>query len=223
MTQRPLHIGDLEKNLGYAFRDKGLLAGARDHPSLSRFLDKFERLEFLGDRVLGLVVSEYIFSNFKINEGEMSRMYAAFVCAEACYRVALKIGLDSFIRTADSRLKRNKTVLADAMEAVISCVFIDGGYNTTRNVILSLWTEIFAGYSPLDQEPKTRLQEVMQNINGSTPVYEVVSVTGTDHAPIFSISITALGRTVVANGSSKKTAETKAARMMLDELSAVTK
>jgi ribonuclease-3 len=210
---------DLEESLGYSFNDKSIILGARDHPSLSRFLHKFERLEFLGDRVLGLVISEYIFANFKGNEGEMSKMYSSFVCAESCYKVALKIGLDKFIRTSDRNLKSNKTVLSDGIESVLGCIFLDGGYDGARGVILRLWSEIFMDYRSSDQEPKTRLQEMVYKIDGSVPAYEVVSVTGSDHDPTFSISVSALGKTVVANGGSKKAAEAKAAKMLVEELS----
>jgi ribonuclease-3 len=209
----------LEESLGYSFKNKSILLGARDHPSLSKFLNKFERLEFLGDRVLGLAISEYIFENFKCSEGVMARMYAAFVCAESCHKIALKIGLDRFIRTSDKKLQNNRTVLSDGVEAVLGCVFIDGGYESARMVVLKLWHEIFCAYKSSDQEPKTRLQEMLHELDGSVPIYEVVSVTGSDHDPTFRISVTALGKKVVADGGSKKVAEAKAARMLIDEIS----
>jgi ribonuclease-3 len=168
--------------------------------------------------VLGLAIAEHIFCNSNGKEKEMARMYAAFVCAEACHKIALKIGLDKLIRTADKGLQTNKTVLSDGVEAVLGCVFIDGGFDVARRVVLSLWQEIFANYSASDQEPKTRLQEISQEKSGETPVYEVVSMRGPAHDPIFQVSVTALGKTTMAEGNSKKTAETKAARALIGEL-----
>lgn len=212
------------KNIGlkldYEFKKKQLLYDALHHSSIKSCSISFERLEFLGDRVLGLVLAEYIFKNFKDAEGSMARMHSAFVCAEACRDVAVKIGINRVIKTAGEQLVNNKTVLADAMEAVLGAIFTDSNYDTVSSIILNLWTDIIAAYDESAQEPKTRLQEICQGRDGQTPVYELISVTGPDHAPVFVVSVTAFCSTVTATGHSKKEAETLAAKLMLKKIEA---
>jgi ribonuclease-3 len=104
------------------------------------------------------------------------------------------------------------------MEAVLSCIFIDGGYKAAQRVVINLWQDIFSDYRSLDQEPKTQLQEISQEREGETPVYKVISIQGSSHEPIFQVSVTALGKTAIAEGKSKKTAETKAAKMLIGQL-----
>lgn len=209
---------NIETNLNYKFKNNSFLNDALRHSSIKRFSIPFERLEFLGDRILGIVSAEYIFKKFKGNEGSMAKMHSAFVCAESCYKVALDIGIDKVIQTAGKHLKSNKTVLADAMEAVLGAVFIDSNYETTKTVILKLWHEIFNNYDEFDQEPKTQLQEISQAKTGKAPVYELVSINGPDHDPEFKISLTAIGQIVEAVGHSRKEAETSAAKIILKRL-----
>jgi ribonuclease-3 len=209
---------DLEKNIHYTFRDKALLSKALCHSSIKKFANSFERLEFLGDRVLGLVSAEYIFKNFAENEGEMARMQSAFVCTETCYKIAIQIGIDKFIRTAGDHLKGNKTVLADTMESLLGAIFIDGGYVQVRGVVLELWRDVFAEYDVHKQEPKTALQELCQEKTGNTPVYELISITGFDHNPEVLVSVSAFGYTIEAIGPSKKKAETIAAMQLLEKI-----
>lgn len=208
----------LEKNINYEFKDKKLLIDAISHSSIKKFSIPFERLEFLGDRILGVVVAEYIFKKFKDNEGSMAKMHSAFVCANACHQIAISIGLDKVLKTAGDHLKTNKTVLADAMESLIGAIFIDSSYENVQNVILALWHDLFTNYDASNQEPKTQLQEIVQAKTGETPVYELISVTGPDHMPIFSVSVTGLEKKVTAVGNSKKIAETNAAKILLAEL-----
>ncbi|MDR0640728.1 MAG: ribonuclease III [Holosporales bacterium] len=210
---------DLENKLAYEFLDKRLLDQALRHSSLKRGITAFERLEFLGDRVLGLVVSEYIFNNYNNNEGEMSRMQSVFVCAKSCYEISLHVGIDKFIKTAGQNLKTNKTVLADAMESVLGAIFMDGGYEAAKIVILRLWETIFNSYDAMILEPKTVLQELTQAQNGAIPEYTVIGSEGPSHAPVFSVSVTANGQTATASGESRKIAETNAARKILAVLS----
>ena len=210
----------VERELGYVFRDKKLLESALRHSSIKRFAVPFERLEFLGDRVLGLVIAEYIFQNSPSNakEGAMAKMHSAFVCAETCCKIALQVGVDKAIQTAGKHLMTNKTVLADAMEALLGAVLIDANYVSVKDVILHLWQDEFFAYDECAQEPKTQLQELCQKRTGETPAYELVSVSGADHAPEFTISLTIAGVTVTASGHSRKDAETNAAKLMLHEL-----
>ena len=209
-------------NLNYKFKDERLLNAAMHHSSIKKHAISFERLEFLGDRVLGLVVAEYIYKNFNGAEGMMAKMHAAFVCADACKDIALNLGVSNIIATAGDMLKSNKTVLADAMEALLGAIFIDSDYKTVKNVILELWQDIFNNYDEEIQEPKTKLQEICQAKTGKTPVYQLSSVTGPDHDLEFTITLSALGDTIEASGHSKKEAETKAAKMMLKKIKGLT-
>ncbi|MDR3224505.1 MAG: ribonuclease III [Holosporales bacterium] len=208
---------NLEKTIGYNFKNGALLEKALGHSSMKRFAVQFERLEFLGDRILGLVIAEYIYRNFKEAEGAMAKMLASFVCADSCYRVALKIGLDDEIITAGEHLKKNRTVLSDAMEAVLGAIFLDGGYGATKLVILNLWEEIFRDYDENIVDPKTKLQEISQAKFGKTPEYELISVSGEDHRQEFTVRASVGKSSVMAVGKSRKDAEIKAASKLLLE------
>lgn len=207
----------LENLLQYNFRNKELLRSALRHSSIKDNSIPFERLEFLGDRILGIVIAEYIYRNTTGSEGEMARMHSAFVCAESCYEVALKLGVNEIIKTAGQALRNNKTVLADAMEAILGAIFTDSkrDYKIVETIITRLWNPIFKKYNEEDQEPKTKLQEIVQAITNDVPLYELISETGPKHHPVFTVSVTALGNTIQASGFSKKEAETKAAKEFL--------
>ena len=211
-------IKNLEEKLRYKFKERKLLQGALRHSSIKRYAIPFERLEFLGDRVLGLVIAEYVYANCRGTEGAMARMQAAFVCAETCYDIAKSIAIDNAIQTAGKHLKENKTVLADAMEAVLGALFIDSNYETVKQTILRLWEGHFLEYDESLQDPKTRLQEVCQKMSGELPAYEVKNITGSDHAPVFTVSVSALGKTAEATGHSRKDAEIVAARLLIQDL-----
>lgn len=208
----------IENNLNYKFKNKQLLISALHHSSIKTFAIAFERLEFLGDRVLGIVIAEFIFKNFKDKEGPMAKMHSAFVCADTCAKIARKLGINQFIKTADKNLMNNKTVLADAMESILGAIFIDSNYEIVKSIILNLWNDVFETYNELDQDPKTRLQEICQAESGTTPIYKVISISGPDHKPEFLIELTALNKTITAKGSSKKDAETKASREFLKHI-----
>jgi len=209
---------NIERALGYSFSNENLLSEALHHSSIKRYAIPFERLEFLGDRVLGLVISEHIYKNYPGKEGAMAKMQAAFVCAETCYEIAKNIGVDKVIQTAGKHLKSNKTVLADAMEAILGAIFIDSRYEIVKDAIYNLWKDKFANYKDEIQDPKTTLQEVCQRLSGDMPRYEVLSVTGTAHDPIYTISVTALSFTEQALGHSRKEAEIEVARKILERL-----
>lgn len=209
---------NIERKLGYCFANPKLLSEALHHSSIKRCAIPFERLEFLGDRVLGLVVAEHVYNNYPGTEGAMAKMQAAFVCADACYKIATKIGIDRVLQTAGSHLKSNKTVLADVMEAVLGAIFVDSAYEDVKRCILALWSDEFDGYADTMQDPKTTLQELCQRISGDTPKYELLSVTGVAHEPIYTINVTALGKIASTTGHSRKEAEISAAREILKQL-----
>ncbi|MBQ8651418.1 MAG: ribonuclease III [Alphaproteobacteria bacterium] len=207
----------IENNLNYTFKDKMLISAALHHSSIKKSKD-FERLEFLGDRVLGLIIAEYIYDKFKEPEGKLSRRHAAAVCADSCCEVATRIGIHQKIQTAHKELKNNKTVLADAMEAIIGAILLDSDYNTAKSIVLNMWQNILLSYQENLQEPKTRLQEIVQKKSGELPEYKVISMNGPQHSLTFTVQLTALGSEIVTTGRSKKEAETVAALEMLKKL-----
>jgi ribonuclease-3 len=218
MMSKPTIFDNLEQRLVYRFKDKKLLSKALIHSSLKHGSIDFERLEFLGDRVLGLVISEYIYNNFKTSEGEMAKMQSAFVCAGSCCEVGLNLKLDGTLQTAGQHLKSNRTVLADAVEAVLGAIFIDGGYEVVKCSILNLWSDIISHYDASEMEPKTVLQEITQAATGEIPIYRVISTTGPSHDPEFVVEVSAINQMASAAGKSRKLAEANAARILLQKI-----
>ncbi|MDR1475959.1 MAG: ribonuclease III [Holosporales bacterium] len=208
-------FAELEQKLGYRFKNKGLLSKALTHSSLKYGATDFERLEFLGDRVLGLVISEYIYLHFPTREGEMARMQSAFVCAQSCYEIGLNINLPDEIQTAGQHLKSNKTVLADAVEALLGAIFIEGGYDEVKKVVNNLWSPLIVNYDEDSMEPKTVLQEITQAETGLIPCYTLIETTGPSHEPEFLVQVQASNQTACAKGKSRKIAETNAAKILL--------
>ena len=208
----------IEDRIGYKFNNAKLLSKALNHSSIRKNAMSFERLEFLGDRVLGLVIAEYVYNTCSADEGEMAKMQAAFVCRKTCSDVAMSVGIDMTLQTAGSHLKNNQTVLADAMEAVIGAIFLDSGYDDVKDIILNLWQKHIHGYDETMQDPKTKLQEVSQKKSGFLPVYELLNVSGEAHNPTYRIAVSACGKTVESTGHSRKCAETEGARMLLQEI-----
>lgn len=215
----------LEERIGYVFRDRNILAGALTHISaLSGARDRlgsYQRLEFLGDHVLGLVIADMLFQGFpNAEEGELSRRLADLVRKETCTEVARDIDLAPAIRLgpaeANSGGRERPAILADVCEAVIGAIFLDGGYPAASDFIARFWRpRMLRRVRPL-RDSKTQLQEWAQARGLPTPVYREVERTGPDHDPEFRISVElpelapAEGR-----GRSKRTAEQAAAAAML--------
>lgn len=214
----------LEERIGHIFADKELLDRALTHISAlsggSR-ANSYQRLEFLGDHVLGLVVSDMLFQAFpRANEGEMSRRLADLVRKEACADVAREIDLGSALRLGSSEAgaggRSRATILADACEALVGAVFIDGGYNAAQKLIERYWKgRMLSPARPL-RDAKTMLQEWAQARGLPTPEYREVSRTGPHHKPKFKVAVVLPDREPAEGiGSSKRSAEQAAAAMML--------
>ncbi len=219
----------LAHTLGHDFRDPGLLREAMTHPSVNpedrgeaRF--GYERLEFLGDRVLGLVVAEWLLERFHDEpEGPLARRYTALVRRESLARAAEHLGLGDHLLLSvgeeTSGGRGNAAILADACEAAIGALYLDGGLDTVRRFIRKTWTAAVEhdGRPPLD--PKTALQEWAQGRGLPLPRYETVSRAGPDHEPVFEVKVQIAGRpAVVAAGSTKRGAAKLAASRLLDLL-----
>lgn len=215
---------ELESKLGHRFKDPGLLERALTHASVrggkaARFDN--ERLEFIGDRVLGLAIAEILNQQYPdASEGELARRYNRLVRGEACAKVARAIGLGAHLilseSEADSGGRDKTTILADAVEAVLGAVFIDGGFEKARAVVRKLWKEQSEPVPEVAVDAKSALQEWAQGQGLALPKYTVVSRKGPDHAPRFTAEVIIAGKAPAqGEGASKRIAEQAAATALL--------
>jgi len=211
---------------GYQFRQTNLLEQALTHRSYSRQLNN-ERLEFLGDSILNLIISNHIYERFSAaDEGDLSRIRASLVKEETLAQVARQIDLGDYIHLGGGELKsggfRRASILSDALEALIGAIYLDSDYAQTEAAVLHLYREqlqnIDAGANLRD--PKTRLQEYLQANKKSLPIYQVDQITGKSHDQVFTVSckLTDLDMQSNGKGSSRKKAEQQAAQKILDKL-----
>jgi len=232
---------ELEKLLGHRFKDEDLLRRALTHSSvagarsgrgksspgrdgdgnISDAVADNERLEFLGDRVLGLVVAEMLAELFpKAREGELARRFNQLVRGETCTQVAKDLDLGRFIRLHGNELglggRGHDSILADAMEALLAAVFLDAGYEKSRKVIRRFWMPYSEREPEVTLDPKTALQEWAQGERKVLPAYSEVSRSGPDHAPIFIAQVAVDGfDPAQGQGGSKRIAEQNAAEAFL--------
>ncbi len=214
---------DLEARLGHTFADRDLLERALTHPSAVRggARSTYQRLEFLGDRVLGLVVADALLDAFpNAPEGELAKRHTQMVRAEACADVAQTLDLGPHMRVAAAERRGGAgaikaTILADAVEALIGAVYRDAGYEASRALVLAHWPKGMEGEGRLT-DAKSMLQEWALAKGRAIPVYDEVSREGPDHAPVFVISATVEGvAPAEAAGHSKREAEQAAAQTLL--------
>ncbi len=223
-------IREFGKVLGHSFSRPDLLQAALTHPGLSGQkpapsgeANTYERLEFLGDRVLGLVMAEWLLERFPgEKEGDIAKRHAALVRRESLDHVARAIGLLSWLRLADSGKGEgqvNRSVPGDACEAVIGALYLDGGLDVVRRFIRTWWEPLVSQASAPPVDPKTQLQEWLLARGMPLPVYEIVGRTGPDHAPVFDIraSVTG-GPSATGSGTSRRDAEKLAARALFEQL-----
>ncbi len=226
--KRERELSSFLKANGLAFNDLRLLNLAFTHTSYANecrgVSDNNERLEFLGDSVLGMITAEYLFSSFtRFHEGEFSKIKAVVVSEESLSEVALRIGVGDYIligrgeRSQGGNLK--KAILADCMEAIIAALYLDQGLDKAKSFVLSFipgQVEKFLANKLSYKDYKTELQEYLQKRRGKVPKYVLVSQTGPDHDQTFSVTVE-LGTKVYgpAEGRNKKSAEQAAARMAL--------
>ncbi len=213
--------------LGYRFERPDLLIRALTHSSLSApTRPDNQRLEFLGDRVLGLVMAEAVLEqDTDAAEGRLAPRFNALVRKETCAEVARSIELGAVLKLGKSEMKtggrRKDALLGDAMEAVIAAVYRDGGYEAARAVIRRLWGDRVATVQEDSRDAKTTLQEWAQARRMAPPAYTEVARSGPDHAPVFTVEVRiATGAHARAEASSKRQAEQAAAQAMLARLGA---
>ena len=202
--------------LKYKFKDESLLEMALTQSGANATQNN-ERLEFVGDRVLGLTVAEMLYKMFPYEaEGELARRHAMLVSTETLAHVANELDLAHRVRHGHMTAGRINHILANATEAVFGAIFIDGGFETARAVIANIWHDLAVADATAPKDPKTALQELVQHeSNGDLPVYEYLEPTGASHNPTFNVRVTALGKTATGSGSSKKTASIDAAAALL--------
>jgi ribonuclease-3 len=216
----------LEDRIGFKFADKALLERALTHISAlsggpQKRADSYQRLEFLGDHVLGLVISDMLYRAFpKANEGELSRRLADLVRKETCAEVAKAMDLGPALKLGNSEShaggRLRSTILADVCEALVGGVFIDGGYAAAETLVAKFWKErMLKPLRPL-RDPKTMLQEWAQGRGLPTPAYRELARTGPHHDPEFRVAVVLPDRPPAEGlGSSKRAAEQAAAAAML--------
>lgn len=215
----------LEARIGHSFSRPELILRAVTHSSMSSpTRDDNQRLEFLGDRVLGLVMAEALLAqDRKATEGQLAPRFNALVRKEACADVAREIDLGAALKLGRSEMlsggRRKQALLGDAMEAVIAAVYLDAGFDAARDMVVRLWGDRVHQVEADARDAKTSLQEWAQARGMKPPVYEMVDRSGPDHAPVFRI-VARLenGESAEASDNSKRRAEQAAAKALLEQL-----
>ncbi len=202
--------------LNYKFKNPELLELALTQSGINSEHNN-ERLEFIGDRVLGLSVAALLYDMFPDEaEGELSRRHATLVSTETLAQVIAMLGLAGKVRHGHMTAGRIKHVHADAMEAILGAIFLDSGFEAARKVIVDIWTDLAKAEVVVPKDSKTALQEFVQkNAKGELPVYEMIEETGAAHNPVFKVKASAMGKSAIGQGTSKKTASLVAAEELL--------
>lgn len=218
MARAKPDLAALEARIGHAFADRALLNWALTHVSAAtKRPESYERLEFLGDRVLGLAVAHLLYESFAgESEGELSRRLAALVRKETCAEVAEDWGVGPFIRLGDGEAqtggRKKRAILGDVCEAIIGAVFLDGGADAAAQVVRAAFSAKMMEAGPDLRDAKTALQEWAQARRLPPPRYRQVSRSGPDHAPSFEIAVDVEGFAAAEGaGASKRAAEQAAA------------
>jgi ribonuclease III len=222
VARRKPNLDELLKKLEYDFQSPELLDEALTHVSAPKSGGQsYQRLEFLGDRVLGLATAEILFKTFPTApEGELSRRLAELVRRESCAEIAIAWDVGPYLKLgageAQSGERRNQTILADVCEAIIGAVFLDGGYEPARNLVERSFRDIMETPRRPLRDPKSALQEWAQGRGLPPPTYTVAEQSGPDHAPKFRVMVKVKGaETEFGHGTSKRIAEQAAARSLL--------
>ena len=202
--------------LKYKFKDKSLLDMALTQSGVNATHNN-ERLEFVGDRVLGLTVAEMLYQMFPDeSEGELARRHAVLVSTETLARVANEMDFVHRVHHGHMTAGRINHIMANAVEAVFGAIFLDGGFEEARSVIADIWRDLILEDETAPKDPKTKLQEFVQHeSNGDLPVYEYLEQKGAAHSPIFNVRVNALGKSATGAGTSKKAASINAAEELL--------
>jgi ribonuclease III len=227
VTKLPLDA--LQKRLGYSFNNQELLQQALTHRSASGA--DYERLEFLGDSILGFVIAEQLFNRFpSASEGQMTRLRSRLVKGKTIAELASQLGLSEHLILGSGELKsggfRRESTLADAFEAILGAIYLEAGIEQVRERIIDYYGELLAGADPeqVTKDPKTRLQEYMQSRQYPLPIYETIATTGKDHQQQFEILCRCYNERnellmeQKATASSRRKAEQMAAKLLIEQV-----
>ena len=218
-----MNIERAQEITGHVFKDRAVIRAALTHPSVSALTgaENYDRLEFLGDSVLGFITAEYLFANHRdFPEGELTKLRAYAVCEKSLFSYAEEIGLGNYLKLGKGEERTGgrtrPSVLSDAFEAVIAAIYLDGGMDEAKKFVLRFVVP-YVEAKPTFKDYKTMLQEVVQKNQGETLEYVLVSETGPDHDKCFTVEVhlnsNVIGRGV---GGSKKKAEQNAAKEALE-------
>lgn len=226
------NISIFEKKIGHSFKNKEILTASLIHPSFTKdhkikkniIHSEFERLEFLGDRVLGLVISSLIYSRFiSLNEGDLSKKLSYLVQKNFLYKISTELSLNNILKFSFKKQneKMNVSILADAVEALIGAIYIDGGYKSSIKFIKMYWGPYLNVQASNLQDPKTKLQEISQQKSKKIPAYKLIKKHGSSHSPTFTVSLKVLNlKQIKARGTSIREAEKNAALVALEMFNA---
>ena len=213
---------NLEKEIKVNFKNKDLLIKSLTHKSFNKE-NNYEKLEFLGDRVLGLIISKKlieIYPNEK--EGILDKKFASLVNKKTCLEIAKKIALDNYVLTLNTRDKKKTIedkVLADSLEALIGSIYLEKGLNSVEKVILNLWSNHIKNSVVTQIDAKTKLQEYSLKKYKKLPTYKLISNTGPRHKPLFRVGVKLIDtKLFISEGNSKKDAEQNAAILCLKNI-----
>jgi ribonuclease III len=211
----------IAERLAFTFKDRALLRHALTHSSSKQKQDDYQRLEFLGDRVLALVIAEELFRlNPEHREGDMANLHSNLVRGEICAEVGKDLGISDFIIVGHSEQRKgvnlNSSVVGDVVEAIIGGIYLDGGLPAAKDFVLQNWARHLAERKSVSKDAKTFLQEWALARSLPIPDYKVLKREGLEHSPIFTVSLSVKGKEPVEGvGPSKRLAEMQAARNFL--------
>ena len=213
------NINNIEKKLNIKFLNKTLIIDALTHKSFNQNKNN-EKLEFLGDRVIGLVISKKLFDMYpKDSEGILDKKFANLVNRKSCSDIGWDLGIQNLILTGNNKKKISKVdekILSDSCEALIGCIYIDQGFDYVKNYILKIWKKKIEKSNITILDPKTKLQEYSLKIYKKLPIYKVLSSSGPRHSPTFKIAVSITGsKKFIGSGNSKQLAELDGALKLL--------
>ncbi|MGB7816932.1 MAG: ribonuclease III [Methylotenera sp.] len=220
-----MSLDRLIKGIGYQFKNPVLLTQALTHRSFAA--NNNERLEFLGDGALNFIIANQLYIRFsKLPEGDLSRLRAQLVKESSLAEIAFSLNMGDVLKLGEGELKsagwRRPSILADALEAIIGAVYVDGGFSEAEALVLKLYEERLTSIDPkvIDKDAKSQLQEYLQGKKLELPDYNVVSIEGEAHAQTFKMEcvIEKLDITTVGEGTSRRVAEQQAAQFALEKL-----
>jgi len=217
-----ININKVEKDLKIKFTNKKLITSALTHKSANENINN-EKLEFLGDRVLGLVISKKLFDLYpNVSEGSLDKRFALLVNRKTCCEIAWSIGVQKYLVTGNKKknvIKSDVKMLSDCCEALIGAIYVDRGFEVVKSFILKNWKKNIDRSNVTILDPKTKLQEHSLKKFKKLPIYSIESSSGPKHKPNYKITVSIVGsKKVTGNGSSKQAAELDCAHKLLKDL-----